>query len=133
MPEQVVVKLDALLREKNIPMVAVRAYGLVWTVRVSLEEHCVVEAKPDSRVDDLRLGRPWPELASFAEGINPAELDSDTRKHVPWGVLLVQAASSWRDAHGGALPATAAERKQMKEQVRGVLKGHSGPLGPAGT
>jgi hypothetical protein len=113
----VVVKLDALLREKNIPMITVRAYGLVGAVRVSMEEHCVVEAKPDNRVDDLRLGTPWPELASFAEGIKTAELDSHARKHVPWGVLLVQAARAWRDAHGGALPATAAERKQMREQV----------------
>lgn len=34
---QSVVKLDALLREKNIPMVVVRAYGLVGAVRVSVE------------------------------------------------------------------------------------------------
>ena len=28
----------------------------------SSQEHCVVESKPDSTVDDLRLHRPWPEL-----------------------------------------------------------------------
>ena len=56
------------------------------------EDRHTTQAKPDSRVDDLRLGSPWPELASFAEGIKPAELDSHTRKHVPWGLLLVQAA-----------------------------------------
>jgi hypothetical protein len=122
----------------------------------------VVEAKPDSRVDDLRLAevrcggpfrlvlrganphgereererereriwwahahggvdggaQPWAELATFAKSICLAELDAVTRKHVPWGVLLLQAAQQWRDAHGGKLPGTAAERKQMKEQVR---------------
>jgi amyloid beta precursor protein binding protein 1 len=57
LPEQVVVKLDALLREKNIPMVTVRAYGLVGAVRVSVEEHCVVEVSDQSQNDPARASQ----------------------------------------------------------------------------
>lgn len=32
----------------------------------SLQEHTVVESKPDHFLDDLRLNNPWPELRRYA-------------------------------------------------------------------
>ena len=84
---------------------ALRSYGLTGTVRLSLGEHAVIEAKPEESDHDLRLSNPWPELWDFADGpqFKLAALDDVTFKHVPYAVLLLQAAHSWRGApeHGG--------------------------------
>jgi hypothetical protein len=37
-----------------VPLVLVRSYGLVGYLKALMAEHCVIESKPDSKVDDLR-------------------------------------------------------------------------------
>jgi hypothetical protein len=52
--------LDAICREHGVLLVALRSYGLTGTVRLSLGEHAVIEAKPEESDHDLRLSHPWP-------------------------------------------------------------------------
>ena len=80
----------------------------------------MVESKPDTVMDDLRVATPWPELAEFCAGFDLAACDDLTHRHVPYLVLLVKALSAWRAAHGGAVPTSTAERRGFKESVRGM-------------
>ena len=45
----------------------------------------IIESKPDNRVADLRLSRPWPELQQFADSIDLSSCEDVTHKHVPYG------------------------------------------------
>ncbi|CAN0112177.1 unnamed protein product, partial [Phaeothamnion confervicola] len=107
---------------RGVPLLACRSFGLVGHVRLAVRQHDVVESKPDASVPDLRLSRPWPELAAHCAETDLAALDSMGHAHVPCVVILVQLARRWRDAHGGAAPATADERQQFRESVRAAAR-----------
>ncbi|KIY97632.1 NEDD8-activating enzyme E1 regulatory subunit [Monoraphidium neglectum] len=119
--------LEALCRSKGVKLLAVRSFGLMGYMRASMAEHTVVESKPDTQVDDLRLVRPWPALAAFAASFDLAALDDAHHKHVPYAVLLLQALERWRAEHGGAAPGTFAERAAFKKQLAAMRR--QGPEG----
>mmetsp|Transcript_13238 Transcript_13238/g.18081 ORF Transcript_13238/g.18081 Transcript_13238/m.18081 type:complete len:528 (+) Transcript_13238:91-1674(+) len=120
MTEVSLLKLDALLRTKGVPLLIARSYGLMGYLRASFEEVCVVESKPEPRVDELRLGRPWAELQSFMMSFWPLEkLDPITHAHLPWGVLLLLLHHRWTQDHAGCPPATAQDKKQIKAMLQG--------------
>lgn len=118
--------LDAICREHGVLMVALRSYGMSGTVRLSLGEHAVIEAKPEETDYDLRLSQPWPELWQFAEGFDLPSLDDVTFKHVPYAVLLLQAAHSWRSKpeHGGKPPEGSKAQREFKDQLRAAQRTH---------
>lgn len=76
--------------------------GLVGYLRVSVEEHTVIETKPENRLEDLRLNAPWPELQQFASKFNFNSMDDAAHKHVPWGVILIQV-GTWQTPSTHAL------------------------------
>ncbi|KAG2424108.1 hypothetical protein HXX76_014782 [Chlamydomonas incerta] len=118
MREQDAVALDAICRATGrARLLLVRSYGLVGYLRASLPEHRIVESKPDSQLDDLRLNAPWPELSAFAASFPLEQLDEVAHAHVPYVVLLLQAAERWRGSHGGALPASGADKSAFKAAV----------------
>ncbi|GLI60728.1 hypothetical protein VaNZ11_002954 [Volvox africanus] len=112
MREQDMVKLDEICRSTGrAKLLIVRSYGLVGYLRASLPEHHIVESKPDSQLDDLRLHQPWPELVQFATSFDLPSLDDIAHSHMPYVVILLQAAERWREAHDGQLPGTASSDK----------------------
>lgn len=54
-------------------------------MQASLQEHRVIESKPDNTVEDLQFHQPWTELEHFADSIDLASADDITHKHVPYG------------------------------------------------
>ena len=84
----------------------------------------MVESKPDSAPDDLRLSAPWAELEQHCVAVDLESCDEVTHKHVPYVVLLTQALRHWRAQHQGALPASSAERAAFKEQLRAMARSH---------
>jgi NEDD8-activating enzyme E1 regulatory subunit len=107
---------------RSIPLIVCRSYGLLGYVRMQLREHSVVEAKPDSALQDLRIAAPWPELADYCAAVDLAKLDSKAHSHTPYVVLLVQAVAAWKAAHGGSPPTTFAEKTQFKEAVKAMSR-----------
>lgn len=116
--EQTLVKLDEVCRREGVPLLAARSYGLLGSLRVSKSEHCVVEAKPDSEVEDLRLHSPWEELEAFVREFRLGELDDATHAHVPFAVLLVQAMQEYKASNNGELPKTSKEKAAVKDALR---------------
>ena len=49
--------IDNICRQHGVRLLLLRSYGLLGYVRPSVPEQCVVESKPDSKVDDLRCVR----------------------------------------------------------------------------
>lgn len=126
MSHQTLVTLDAVCREHGVLLVALRSYGLMGTVRLSLGEHAVIEAKPEESDHDLRLSNPWPELWEYAQGFDLPAMDDVTFKHVPYVVLLLQAAHSWRQApeHDGKAPEGSKAQREFKERIRSAQRSH---------
>eukprot|EP00898_Chlorokybus_atmophyticus_P005919 jgi/Chlat1/6328/Chrsp44S05896 len=118
--EKVLLKLDRLCRTVGIPLLIARSYGLTGLVRISTKEHCVIEAKPDNAVDDLRLHAPWPELLQHVNSIDLNVLDTHHYYHVPYAVLLLKAVQQWKAEHDGDLPATSKQRNAFKESIKAM-------------
>ncbi|KAF5837956.1 hypothetical protein DUNSADRAFT_3617 [Dunaliella salina] len=122
MREQELVKLDEICREQKITLVAVRSYGLMGLLRPSLPEHCVVESKQDTMVDDLRIHQPWPELRDYAMSFDLDRVDDFTHHHIPYVVILIQAAEAWKASHNGTLPQASKDRSAFKDMIKGMKR-----------
>lgn len=114
MKEDSLLKLDAICRKKNVMLLFARSYGLTGLVRISVQEHCVIESKPDNILSDLRLQKPWEELKRFADESDTEIVDHVIHKHIPFAILLIKAAEQWRNTHGGSLPSTRKEKAEFK-------------------
>ncbi|XP_028123327.1 NEDD8-activating enzyme E1 regulatory subunit AXR1-like isoform X2 [Camellia sinensis] len=90
--------------------------------RFVVEEHTVIESKPNHFLDDLRLNSSWPELRSFAETIDLNVANSVVHKHTPYVIILLKVADEWPKTHGGSLPSTREEKKEFKELVRARMR-----------
>ncbi|WVQ82675.1 hypothetical protein IAT38_004807 [Cryptococcus sp. DSM 104549] len=101
----------------DIPLIAIRNSGFVGRVEVQLREHSVVDTHPDTS-HTLRLDQPFPALEQHARSLDFSTMDSMEHSHIPWVVLLVRAASLWRESHDGKLPETSEEKTQFKEQLK---------------
>jgi NEDD8-activating enzyme E1 regulatory subunit len=87
---------------EKIPFVLIRQYGLIGSIRIDIPEIPVIESKEyqnKNKEQDLRLNEPFPELMSFAmdqETFNLKALPIEVQGHVPYVVILIQAAESWK-------------------------------------
>ena len=118
MIEVELLELAKVLWQQSIPLLVVRSYGFLGYLRLACAEHCVVESHPDNAHHDLRIDVPFAGLRQYVDSIDLEALDSTTHSHVPFIVLLMKSAQTWRDAHNGELPKSYAEKKQFKEMLR---------------
>lgn len=81
-------------------------------------EHVIIESRPDNEVPDLRVADPWPELGGAAADVDLASLSETDHSHVPFGILLVKAASEWKNHHDGQLPKGSKECRAFKDLLR---------------
>lgn len=85
----------------SIPLLLVKSYGLIGSVRVQTPYHPVIESKPDNSKPDLRLAMGpfvFPELHDYALSIDLDSLDNQGHGHVPYVVILLQALTKWRES-----------------------------------
>ncbi|KAJ1620086.1 hypothetical protein T492DRAFT_1080434 [Pavlovales sp. CCMP2436] len=128
LPEPTMRMLADACAERNLPLVVLRSYGLVGTVRVAVSEHTVVEAHPDNAPTDLRACAPFPELLAFVSERfgDLGKLTTAARKHVPYIVLLLHVLDLYRAAHGGVLPASYKEKQLVKQALGQLAEGWFG-------
>jgi hypothetical protein len=79
-------------------------------------EHLVVESRPDSEADDLRVGAPWAGLEAAAEEVDLGALTDAEYGHVPYG----EVAHAQRSAVGRFQGVAARERPS---EIRGWCGG----------
>ena len=90
----------------KLPLLIVRSYGLLGYCRVLVQNHHIIESKPDSDPYDLRILNPFPELDEYCGGFVLSEMESLEHGHTPYIIILHQAIRSWRASHNDALPST---------------------------
>ena len=105
----------------NVPVLLVRANGLVGFLRIQARELCILDAKEDAAAPDLRLHSPFKELEEFASKFNFKEIqDTTVLSHIPFVVILVQAIAQYRKQHGGRLPSSRPQKEEFKEIVKSI-------------
>lgn len=132
---------NGLLPSPPLPLIIVRTYGLLGTVRVQIRRRPIVETKPENVVPDLRLSYPFPALRALVDRavLNDA-MDDTEHGRVPFVVLLVKALDSWRsalpppptDANADAdtslpdpdqrVPRTSKEKNSFRDSVRTMAR-----------
>mmetsp|Transcript_22553 Transcript_22553/g.33400 ORF Transcript_22553/g.33400 Transcript_22553/m.33400 type:complete len:623 (+) Transcript_22553:138-2006(+) len=86
----------------SIPLLIVKSYGLIGSVRLQTPHHPIVESKPDNANADLRLASTsvhpdsFPELNALKDSINLESLESHEHNHVPYVIILLKAMDLWR-------------------------------------
>ncbi|OWT36091.1 amyloid beta protein binding protein 1 [Cryptococcus neoformans] len=101
----------------DIPLIAIRNSGFISRVQIQLREHTVIDSHPDS-THTLRIDQPFPALEQHARSLDLPHMDSMEHSHIPWVILLVRAASLWKESHGGKLPETSEEKAEFKEKLK---------------
>jgi amyloid beta precursor protein binding protein 1 len=134
-PSTVTLPLSYECHKRCIPLLVVRAYGLLGYARIQTASpyHCIIEAKKSSRIPDLRLSA-WPIFEGLKNVVatvkNLDEMD-DTKdhSHVPFVLILLQALEKWRGTVSApfnpdpALRPRYPETFQEKEDFRKLVKG----------
>lgn len=77
----------------------------------------VVDTHPDT-THTLRIGSPFPALEAYARSLDLEHMDSMEHSHIPYVVLLVRAASEWKDKVGDFLPALTPARVSAQHSRR---------------
>lgn len=116
MTEAPLLKLEEVCRQQKVMLVMARSYGLAGLVRLSFTEHDIIESKPENKVEDLRLHKPWPELQSYVDEFDIDTPDNNIHKHIPFAILLIKIAEDWKKTHDGKLPANV---RLLKEAITG--------------
>lgn len=111
---------DALW-QRNIHLVVAQTNGFIGYIRLAIPEHTIVETHPGAIVD-LRLDRPWPELARLIDGLDLAGMNDNEHTHVPYIVLLLYFLQRWRTEHDGATPKTGDEKAAFKASIRAEMR-----------
>lgn len=65
LPAAHLLPLADLCWERNVPLIALRSYGLIGSVRLQLRCHEVYDNKEERNSVDLCIKHPFPELASY--------------------------------------------------------------------
>ena len=94
----------------KLPLVIVRSYGFIGYCRVLIQNHHIIESKPDSDPHDLRILNPFQELEEYCSGFVLSEMESLEHGHTPYIIILYQAIRQWKNSHNGTLPSTFAGR-----------------------
>ena len=111
-------RLGDLCKQKNIPMLLLRQYGMIGYIRLYKQETCIIESKIASvKPRDIRVYNPWLELKAFADSFELATLDELLFIHVPYAVILIKALDKWKATHGGKAPSTFAEKNEFKASI----------------
>ncbi len=118
-----------------IPMVIVKSYGLIGTVRLQTPLHTIVESKPDNFVPDLRLssiascGRKddtvFPELYDYISSIELTALENHVHGHVPFVVILCKAMEKWLETKSSHPPKTFQEKQEFKNVIKSMSRNYN--------
>lgn len=106
--------LKQILWAKNIPLVLVNTAGFYGSLQIICTETTIVETHDPSKLFDLRIDCPWPELQAYADSFELAKLDDTDHAHVPYIVLFIKALQLWKLDHEGLLPQNYTEKREFR-------------------
>ncbi|VBB26080.1 unnamed protein product, partial [Acanthocheilonema viteae] len=96
----VAARINDFLFEKNIPFIHARAYGFIGFIRISVQEHTIIDTHEENVSPDLRLDCPFPALSELVESIDLSGMPYDAHSHTPYLILFLKALALWREKYG---------------------------------
>ncbi|CAL1186827.1 unnamed protein product [Candida parapsilosis] len=114
--------LIALLWDKHIPLLVVNTVGFYGSLNLIANETTVIETHDPSKLFDLRIDQPWPELQQYADSFRMDELSDQDHAHVPYIVIFIKALQFWKLNHEGRPPSTYNEKKSFKSLVESMSR-----------
>eukprot|EP00096_Caligus_rogercresseyi_P005830 TRINITY_DN21867_c0_g1_i1.p1 TRINITY_DN21867_c0_g1~~TRINITY_DN21867_c0_g1_i1.p1 ORF type:complete len:552 (+),score=178.92 TRINITY_DN21867_c0_g1_i1:57-1712(+) len=116
--EDTLCSISEMLWKEGIPLITVRAYGFIATIRLQIKEHTVVEAHPDNALEDLCLSEPFPALKEFFDSQDLTKMDKAQHAHTPYVVILYKALQQWMETRNtDSIPQNYKEKTQFKEII----------------
>ncbi|VIO90515.1 ThiF family protein [Brugia malayi] len=95
----VAARINDFLFGKNIPFVHARAYGFVGFVRISVQEHTIIDTHEENISPDLRLDCPFPALSELVESVDLNQMHYDAHSHTPYLILFLKTLELWREQY----------------------------------
>ena len=136
MPLQALSRISSLCWSLSIPLLSVKSYGFIGTLRIQTPYHSIVESKPDNSLPDLRITYvtnsqeedsfspcAFPELKALVDSIDLSSLDDAAHQHVPYVILLVKAMEQWKTKYNKInLPQNTEEKESFKEFIKSMSR-----------
>lgn len=81
----------------NIPLLIIKSIGFIGYIRLQVQEHAILEPRPDNKLLDLRLKDMFPELKSYLDSYKSLEkLTKQELTRVPSLVIIYKYLLEWR-------------------------------------
>lgn len=107
--------------DAKVPLIVVRAYGLLGLIRIQIPEICVLDARQEGTSADLRLQNPFPALMKYVNSVDLSTItDSAVAAHVPFVVILIKALAEFRSSFGKPCPSSREEKDALKSIVNSL-------------
>ncbi|EPZ33383.1 NAD(P)-binding domain-containing protein [Rozella allomycis CSF55] len=117
MPEKSLEKLESYSRQRNIPLILCRSYGLVGYTQISLSKHCVLNSRQENKYFDLCLNKPFEELCNYCDSIDMESMSSLEYSHIPFVVILLKVLNEFKKIHGRH-PETSQDKDSFKKMIK---------------
>lgn len=111
-----------ILWDKHIPLLVVNTVGFYGSLNLIANETTVIETHDPSKLFDLRIDQPWPELQQYADSFQLDELNDQDHAHVPYIVIFIKALQFWKLNHNGQPPSTYHEKKSFKSLIESMSR-----------
>jgi amyloid beta precursor protein binding protein 1 len=82
--ESLQLKVEEICRAVGVPLLLQNILGFFGQLRLCLQEHCVIEGKPDVDPVDLRMLNPFPQLVELVKKVDLNAMDDAQHAHVPY-------------------------------------------------
>eukprot|EP01039_Chlorochromonas_danica_P004628 gene4628-5070_t len=128
LPATHLLPLADLCWERNVPLIALRSYGLIGSVRLQLRCHEVYDNKEERNSVDLCIKHPFPELANYFQSFNLDSLDSLEHSHMPYLAILYQALQRWQQETGSPHPSSFADKEKFKVMIKSMARDYNQEL-----
>ena len=111
-----------ILWDKHIPLLVVNTVGFYGSLNLIANETTVIETHDPSKLFDLRIDQPWPELQQYADSFHLDELSDQDHADVPDIVIFIKALQFWKLSHDGQPPLTYHEKKSFKNLIESMSR-----------
>ena len=123
--ENILIQLADLLYEHEIPLIVTKVNGMFAYIRLQLREHVIIDSKPDSVLEDLRLDDPPNAFKEFCDQQDMETMSRSQFAHTPYIVFLYKYLTGWRKMNGkldNELPVTRKEKDDLRNLLKKGLK-----------
>ncbi|KAL5967667.1 NEDD8-activating enzyme E1 regulatory subunit [Taenia solium] len=110
--------LERIVSQAHIPIIVCVSVGFIGLLRVSIQEHAIIESHPDSTKPDFRLDNP-PE--AFVRLVNDPENDLDSLpasqlSQVPWLIIIYKFLSHFQ-RENGRFPSSYSDKQEIRRLI----------------